>query len=70
MPRTLIVVDDGVLMALELSHTLTEFGFAVLGQARTLAAARQRQRWSTRSFPMARRVSPLRATFRPAACVL
>lgn len=41
MPRTLIIVDDDVLLTLELSHMLTEFGFAVLGQARTLADARK-----------------------------
>lgn len=41
MPRTLIIVDDDVLLTLELSHTLTELGFAVLGQARTLEAARK-----------------------------
>lgn len=34
MPRTLIIVDDDVFAALELSHALSEFGFAVLGQAR------------------------------------
>lgn len=41
MPRTVIIADGEVLLALELSHALTERGFAVLGQARTLAAARK-----------------------------
>jgi ActR/RegA family two-component response regulator len=41
MPRTLIIVDDDALMTLELSHALTEFGFAVLGQARNLTDARK-----------------------------
>ena len=40
MLRTLIIVDDDAFLTLELSHALTEFGFAVLGQARNLADAR------------------------------
>jgi DNA-binding NtrC family response regulator len=41
MPRTVLIVDDDVLMSLELSHLLTEFGFAVLGQARNVADVRK-----------------------------
>jgi DNA-binding response OmpR family regulator len=41
MPRTLIIVDNDVLATLEVSHTMVESGFAVLGQARNLATARK-----------------------------
>jgi DNA-binding response OmpR family regulator len=41
VPRTVLIVDDDVLTALELSHALAETGFAVLGQARNLATARK-----------------------------
>jgi hypothetical protein len=41
VPRTVLIVDEDVLTALELSHTLAESGFAVLGRARTMAGARK-----------------------------
>lgn len=41
MPRTLIIVDNDVLATIEVSRTMIENGFAVLGQARNLATARK-----------------------------